>query len=82
MDKGRASRAEAHAALERLATAESVRDLPECGLVIEAVPEDLRLKRRLFADLSERQPATTVLATNTSSIDIDAIARDVIDPSG
>ena len=36
-----------------------------------------RLKRRLFAELSERQPTTTVLATNTSSIDIDAIARDV-----
>jgi 3-hydroxybutyryl-CoA dehydrogenase len=78
--KGRTSRAQADAALARLETADSVRHLPECGLVIEAVPEDLRLKRRLLADLSERQPANTVLATNTSSIDIDAIARDVIDP--
>ncbi len=65
--KGRMSREAADATLERLATADSVRHLPECGLVIEAVPEDLRLKRRLLADLSERQPANTVLATNTSS---------------
>jgi 3-hydroxybutyryl-CoA dehydrogenase len=78
--KGRLSREDADATLERLVTTESVLDLPECGLVVEAVPEDLHLKRRLFADLSERQPANTVLATNTSSIDIDAIARDVIDP--
>ena len=78
--KGRLSREDADATLERLVATESVHDLPECGLVVEAVPEDLHLKRRLFADLSERQPANTVLATNTSSIDIDAIARDVIDP--
>jgi 3-hydroxybutyryl-CoA dehydrogenase len=78
--KGRISREDASATLERLTPSESVHDLPDCGLVIEAVPEDLHLKRKLFAGLSERQPATTVLATNTSSIDIDAIARDVTDP--
>jgi len=78
--KGRISREHADASLERLVASDSVRELPECGLVIEAVPEDLDLKRRLFADLSEDQPANTVLATNTSSIDIDAIARDVVDP--
>ena len=66
--------------LARITPTESVADLPECGLVIEAVPEDLDLKRRLFADLADRQPPTTVLATNTSSIDIDAIAEDVADP--
>jgi 3-hydroxybutyryl-CoA dehydrogenase len=78
--KGRMSRDTADAALERLETADSVRHLPECGLVIEAVPEDLRLKRRLLADLSEQQPSTTVLATNTSSIGIDAVARDALEP--
>ena len=58
----------------------SVLDLPECGLVIEAVPEDLALKRKVFADLGASQPATTILATNTSSIDIAAIADAVIHP--
>jgi 3-hydroxybutyryl-CoA dehydrogenase len=78
--KGRISRADADATLGRLVASEAIHSLPECGLVIEAVPEDVRIKRLLFAALSERQPANTVLATNTSSIDIDAIARDVIDP--
>ncbi len=66
--------------LARVTPAESLHDLPNCGLVIEAVPEDLDLKRRIFSDLADRQPSTTVLATNTSSIDIDDIADDVADP--
>ena len=44
------------------------------------MPEDLDLKRKIFAGLAGRQPSTTVLATNTSSIDIDDIADDVADP--
>jgi 3-hydroxybutyryl-CoA dehydrogenase len=79
-DTGRIEQATATATMRRLATAEAVGDLPECALVVEAVPEDLDLKRRLFAELAEGQPPTAVLATNTSSIDIDAIAQDVTDP--
>ncbi|MCU1538608.1 MAG: 3-hydroxyacyl-CoA dehydrogenase NAD-binding protein, partial [Humibacillus sp.] len=78
--QGRLEPEQADAARELLSALDTVDDLPDCGLVIEAAPEDLDLKQRLFADLSERQPSTTVLATNTSSIDIDAIARDVTDP--
>jgi 3-hydroxybutyryl-CoA dehydrogenase len=80
VEKGRLSQDDASAVLARVTPAESLDDLPDCGLVIEAVPEDLDLKRRLFADLADQQPSTTVLATNTSSIDIDAIAADVADP--
>ena len=80
VEKGRLTPDDASKVLARITPTESVADLPECGLVIEAVPEDLDLKRRLFADLADRQPPTTVLATNTSSIDIDAIAEDVADP--
>jgi len=78
--KGRLDAEAAADLLARISPAETLGDLPECGLVIEAVPEDLDLKRRLFGELAEHQPATTVLATNTSSIDIDDIARDVTDP--
>ncbi len=80
VDKGRMPAGDASAALARVTSGESLDDLPNCGLVIEAVPEDLDLKRRIFADLADRQPSTTVLATNTSSIDIDDIAADVADP--
>ncbi|MDV3222463.1 3-hydroxyacyl-CoA dehydrogenase NAD-binding domain-containing protein [Intrasporangium sp.] len=78
--QGRLTPDEADAAQARLTAARSVDELPACGLVIEAVPEDLSLKRKVFADLGATQPATTMLATNTSSIDIAAIAEAVIHP--
>ncbi|NUO89965.1 MAG: 3-hydroxyacyl-CoA dehydrogenase [Dermatophilaceae bacterium] len=80
VDKGRLSQDDASAALARITPAQSLDELPECGLVIEAVPENLAIKQGIFAELAENQPSTTVLATNTSSIDIDAIADDVADP--
>ncbi len=80
VDKGRMSSDEATALIARITPVEGLGDLPSCGLVIEAVPEDLDLKRTIFAELAERQPATTLLATNTSSIDIGEVARDVTDP--
>jgi 3-hydroxyacyl-CoA dehydrogenase len=50
-----------------------VRDLKAlapCGLVIEAAPEDLELKRALFARLAEVVEPDCVLATNTSSLSV------------
>src|SRR5437764_2026689 len=47
--------------------------LAACDLVVEAVPERPDLKRELFGDLSERNPAL-VLATNTSSILVTSLA--------
>ncbi|GAA2486919.1 3-hydroxyacyl-CoA dehydrogenase NAD-binding domain-containing protein [Terrabacter carboxydivorans] len=78
--KGRLSSDDAAAVLARITPAETLDELPNCGLVIEAVPEDLELKRRIFGELADRQPSTTVLATNTSSIDIDDISAEVADP--
>jgi 3-hydroxybutyryl-CoA dehydrogenase len=52
-------------------------DLAETGrdadMVIEAVPEDLELKRNVFAKLDESCPAETILATNTSSMSVTEI---------
>jgi 3-hydroxybutyryl-CoA dehydrogenase len=66
------------AALERAPEGvEPVRDvaaLAPCGLVIEAAPEDLELKRALFARLAEVVAEDCVLATNTSSLSVTAIA--------
>jgi 3-hydroxybutyryl-CoA dehydrogenase len=53
--------------------------LAAAGLVIEAAPERLELKRELFAALSEVAPEA-VLASNTSSIAITAIANAAADP--
>lgn len=50
-------------------------------LVIEAVPEDLALKRRVFAELEAKAGSHTVLATNTSAIPVSEIGAELKDPS-
>jgi 3-hydroxybutyryl-CoA dehydrogenase len=60
-----------------------VRDLKAlapCGLVIEAAPEDLELKRALFARLAEVVEPDCVLATNTSSLSVTALAAGLPHP--
>lgn len=42
-------------------------------MVIEAVIEDIGLKQRIFADLEAACPPHAILATNTSTIDIDLV---------
>ncbi|HET7399775.1 MAG TPA: 3-hydroxyacyl-CoA dehydrogenase NAD-binding domain-containing protein [Intrasporangium sp.] len=79
-DRGRLPAEDAEVIASLVRGSESLAGLPECGLVIEAVPEDLALKRSLFAELAQHQPSTTVLATNTSSLDVSAIAEAVPDP--
>ena len=66
--------AEAEAATARLAPAPELADLGGCQLVIEAAPERLEVKRELFAGLEEACDADAVLATNTSSLSVTAIA--------
>jgi 3-hydroxybutyryl-CoA dehydrogenase len=78
--KGRIDSARLEAVAERLRTVTHVEDLPASALVVEAVREDLDTKRRLFEVLGEQQPAETLLATNTSSLSIDAIAEGLPGP--
>ena len=54
--------------------------LPPVGLVIEAVVEQLAVKHDIFGTLEAEQDESTVLATNTSSLDIGAIAADLDHP--
>jgi 3-hydroxybutyryl-CoA dehydrogenase len=74
VERGRLSREDADAALARMAPAASLEDLAPCELVIEAAPENPELKRKLFADLSTICGPETVLATNTSSLLVTALA--------
>jgi 3-hydroxybutyryl-CoA dehydrogenase len=79
VDKGRlkGDAAEIGARLEVVA---SLAELAPCELIVEAAPERLELKHELFAELSRVAP-TAVLASNTSSIPITAIARAAADPA-
>jgi 3-hydroxybutyryl-CoA dehydrogenase len=74
LERGRYEPQVAAAARERLTAAEQLSELADCELVIEAAPERLELKHELFAALSEIVGEACVLATNTSSIPVTAIA--------
>jgi 3-hydroxybutyryl-CoA dehydrogenase len=78
--KGRWSEAEAEVASDRLGAATSLADLGGCELVIEAAPEDLALKRELFAALAGACGPDAILASNTSSLPVTAIAALVPHP--
>jgi 3-hydroxybutyryl-CoA dehydrogenase len=75
--KGLWSEVEADDAGTRVGAASSLDDLCECDLVVEAAPEDLTLKRQLFAALADTCGTDAVLATNTSSLPVTAIAAEV-----
>ena len=70
VDKGRLSPADRDAALARLTTGTTIDSLADSDYVIEAVYEDLEVKRSLFARLDQITRPDVVLASNTSSISI------------
>ncbi|MGE5746839.1 MAG: 3-hydroxyacyl-CoA dehydrogenase family protein, partial [Solirubrobacterales bacterium] len=59
---------------ERIVSGTEIDVLADCDLVVEAAPEDLELKRQLFERLASVCGPETVLATNTSSLSVTAIA--------
>ncbi len=72
--KGRLSEEQAEAASERLQAVDGLGALAPCELVIEAAPERLDLKHELYRRLSEIVSEECVLASNTSSLLVTAIA--------
>jgi 3-hydroxybutyryl-CoA dehydrogenase len=81
VERNRMSAEQAAAAKERLEAAPELADLSSAGLVIEAAPEKLELKQKMFATLADgivREDC--VLATNTSSLLVTAIAAAVPHP--
>lgn len=73
-ERGKMDRAAADAAIERLTIVDGDDYPAEIDLVIEAIIEDLEVKRSLFRKLDEHFGAHVVLATNTSSLSVTAIA--------
>ena len=73
--KGKITEAEADEVLARIkGTLDLIEAVKDADLVIEAVPEDLNLKQQTFKQLDQLCPKHTILATNTSTISITAIA--------
>jgi 3-hydroxybutyryl-CoA dehydrogenase len=80
-DKGRIDAAQVASYKSRLSCAASLADLAKCDLIIEAVVERLNVKASLFAELESLVQADTVLATNTSSLSVTAIAAHLKRPA-
>ncbi|TVP87983.1 MAG: 3-hydroxyacyl-CoA dehydrogenase [Pseudomonadaceae bacterium] len=70
----RFDQAEADARVARVTTTQDYADLADMDLVIEAVYENMDLKKKIFADLEKAVKPSGILATNTSYLDIDEIA--------
>src|SRR5512133_1804421 len=75
VEKGRLSEEERDAALGRLTLTTELADLADCDLVIEAVLEELDLKREVFAELDRVTRPDALLATNTSALSVGEIAE-------
>jgi 3-hydroxybutyryl-CoA dehydrogenase len=80
VEKGRMGAAEADLARERLQTVDALSGVKDAALAVEAIVENLDVKRALFAELEGIVGADCILATNTSSISVTAIASSLQRP--
>ncbi len=74
VEKGRLSESEAEHAAANIAPANQLEDLSDCQVVVEAIVEDLEAKQQLFVTLEHMLGESCILATNTSSLSVTAIA--------
>jgi 3-hydroxybutyryl-CoA dehydrogenase len=79
VEKGRLKRVDADAALGRISYVDGVgaaqlKTFAPCGIVVEAIVEDLEAKRTLFRTLEPLLSASAVMSTNTSSLSVAALA--------
>lgn len=70
VERGKVTVEDKEAALNRIKGATNARDFSSCDLVIEAVPENMELKKKVFAQLGEICSKESILATNTSVLSV------------
>lgn len=74
VEKGRLSPAQKDAVLAKIELAESLQAFAPCHVVVEAIVEDLQEKRKLFSGLEAIVSEACILASNTSSLSVTAMA--------
>lgn len=72
--KGKLAEADCMDTLERVRATSRIEDLADAGLLVEAIVENLEIKQQLFAQLEAMTAPEAILATNTSSLSITAMA--------
>lgn len=73
IEKGKMNRDEANTVLSRINYTSTLSDMRDCGLVIEAIVENIEVKHKVFAELESIVPTECILASNTSSLSIASI---------
>ena len=73
-EKGKLTQEQVTAFKSRLVACTSLNDLAQCDIVVEAIVEKLEVKQTLFKQLEAVVAPTCILATNTSSLSVTAIA--------
>ena len=74
VDKGKITEEDKNKALSKIKTTLNLSDGKDANFIIEAAPENLDLKKKIFSELDEICPKETILSTNTSSLSITEIA--------
>lgn len=74
VEKGKITASEGSATVGRIYLCEKLETLSECDMIIEAIIEDISIKKELFLSLESLVSLKCILATNTSSLSITSIA--------
>lgn len=80
VERGKIKQQEMDQIIDRIQIVENLSDLSDSDLVIEAIVENLKIKQKLFEELEALCSKNTILASNTSSISITAIASALNNP--
>ena len=75
VEKGRLSQKDKDSTRGRIKGSTTAKDLNERDLVIEAIPEDMELKKRVFVELDKICPRYTILCSNTSCLSVTELAQ-------
>ena len=76
VSRGKLSEADQRSLIDRITFVVDLQGLAACDLVVEAVPEQLDLKREIFGKLDTIVRPDAILATNTSSLSVTEISAD------
>ena len=81
VEKERITKEQAENTISNVNYSQDIHDFSQCGIIIEAIVENLKIKSKVFAQLEQIAPKGCLLASNTSSLSIASIGSVLEDPS-